>query len=139
MTQLETVTIKWKEYTPVAERLRFFNENYPNWSIRTERTRDGKMEIFKATIIPDTSNLERYFSWTSQAVRWDGHINKTSALENCETSAIWRALWCMGIGILWWFVASADEIKKSNESDKKQYEKFESEITPLLNDMIKEW
>ena len=39
-------------------------------------------------------------------------INKTSALENCETSAVGRALGMLGIGIDG-SIASADEVKNA--------------------------
>ena len=39
-------------------------------------------------------------------------MNKTAALENCETSAVGRALGFMGIGVIE-SIASADEVNKA--------------------------
>ena len=50
------------------------------------------MEIVKAFVVPDVDKPQRMFTGYSQAKRGDGFINKTSALENAETSAVGRAL-----------------------------------------------
>lgn len=110
--KLQTINIKWKEYVLVKDRILYFNETYPFGSITTERWQEWEMEIIKATVIPDCSVPERKFTWYSQAKWGDGYINKTSALENCETSAVWRALAFMWIWIVD-SIASADEINKT--------------------------
>jgi hypothetical protein len=46
------------------------------------------MEVVKAIVIPDMENPDRCFTGYSQAKWGDGYINKTSALENAETSAV---------------------------------------------------
>ncbi len=109
---MKTVNIKGKEYIMVHERLKFFNEKYTNGSITTERILENEREIIKAIIIPDVDKPIRIFTAYSQATWGDWYINKTSALENAETSAIGRALWFMGIGLDKW-VASADEVAKA--------------------------
>ena len=136
--QLPTIDIKGKQYVLVKDRLLYFNEQFPNGSIRTERITDADREVIKATVIPDVSNMERYFTGYSQAVWWDWYINKTSALENCESSAVWRALAMMWIGILEWdSIASADEVKKA-EATEKILEKAENE-KPWFNEKEFEW
>ena len=111
---LPTIDIKWKKYVLVKDRIAYFNDNYPNGSIVTQRIMvdEPNVEVFKATVTPDCDKPNRYFTAYSQAKRWEGFINKTSALENAETSAIWRALAFMGIGITDW-IASAEEITKA--------------------------
>lgn len=111
---MKTVDIKGKAYVLVSERLLHFNENYKNGSIRTELVSavDAEMVVIKATVYPDCSDMNRYFTGYSQATWGDGMVNKTAALENCETSAVGRALGMMGIGVLD-SVASADEVKKA--------------------------
>lgn len=131
MTELKykAIDIKWKKYVLVSDRVRYFNENYPNWCIQTERFLEWDMEIFKATVIPDIEKPERYFTWYSQAKRVKEldpkkkmDVNLTSALENAETSAVWRALAFMWIGVID-SIASADEIKKAENEEKRQKEK----------------
>lgn len=118
----KAIDIKWKKYVLVSDRVIYFNDNYPNWSITTERISEREMEIVKATVIPDVANPERKFTGYSQAKRWDWFINKTAALENCETSACWRALAFMWIGIVD-SIASADEINKAENTAKMETKK----------------
>jgi hypothetical protein len=66
-----------------------------------------------AKVTPDTSKPERYFTGHSQADEKQGMVYKTAALENCETSAVGRALAMMGIGVID-SIASVDEMKKAN-------------------------
>lgn len=114
--ELEGENGKKSKYILVADRVAYFNEQHTKGSIRTERLKDESgIEIIKATIVPDISVPERYFTGHSQADKSNGEINKYSALENAETSAIGRALGFMGIGIVNG-LASLDEIVKNGKS-----------------------
>ena len=117
----KAIDIKWKKYVLVSDRVLYFNETYPNGSIVTQRimTEDSWVEVFKATVMPDCSKPERYFTGYSQAKRWDWFINKTSALENAETSAVGRALAMMWIWVID-SIASLDEINKAENTAKSQ-------------------
>ena len=119
MTELKdkAIDIKGKKYVLVSDRVLYFNEHYPNWSIQTTRESVWDMEIVKAFVVPDIEKPSRMFTWYSQAKRWDGFINKTSALENAETSAVGRALAMMGIWVID-SIASADEINKADIDSK---------------------
>jgi hypothetical protein len=112
--QLPTIDIKWKKYVLVKDRIWFFNDHFPNGSIVSQRieTHEEWVEIFKAIVTPECDKPNRYFTWYAQARWWDGFINKTSALENAETSAIGRALAFMWIGISDW-IASVEEVSKA--------------------------
>ena len=113
MTDLKSkaVKIQGKDYVLVSDRVLYFNEIYTTGSIETELVSDWNSDlvVVKATVSPDG---KRKFTGYSQAVVGNGFINKTSALENCETSAVGRALGMMGIGVID-SIASADELKKS--------------------------
>jgi len=115
----KAIDIKWKKYVLVSDRVLYFNETYPNGSITTQRimTEDSWVEVFRATVTPDCSKPERYFTGYSQAKRWDWFINKTSALENAETSAVGRALAMMWIWVID-SIASLDEINKAENTAK---------------------
>lgn len=106
------VDIKGKKYVLVSDRVVYFNETYQDGSIETELISDWNNElvVVKATVSPDG---KRKFTGYSQATVGDGYINKTSALENAETSAVGRALGFMGIGVIE-SIASADELKKAS-------------------------
>ena len=109
---MKKIQIHGKDYVMVKDRIIFFNENLPNGSITTELKATENSFIFKAKITPDVENPSRYFTGHAEEVIGSSQINKTSALENCETSAIGRALGCMGIGVEESF-ASADEVKNA--------------------------
>jgi hypothetical protein len=110
----KAINIKGKKYVLVSDRIIFFNENYPNGKIETILLSEPKdeMVLMKAIVTPDVEKPARYFTGFSQAKWGDGYINQTSAIENCETSAIGRALAMMGIGVID-SIASVDEIEKS--------------------------
>lgn len=105
--KLRTVNIKGKEYVEVNERIKAFRQIYPNGSIVTEllSNNDGVC-VMKAMAI-----IDGQIRATGHAYEKEGssYINKTSYLENCETSAIGRCLGCMNIG-LDTSVASAEEV-----------------------------
>jgi hypothetical protein len=112
----KAISIKGKSYVQVKDRIIFFNENYPNGSIQTKMWSRGDIIRVKAYVIPDVSNEHRVFNGFSESVRGGEGVDKTSAIENCETSAVGRALAMMGIGVLD-SVASADELRKAGVSD----------------------
>lgn len=103
-----------RKYVLVSDRVVYFNENYPNGSIQTQLLSEIKddMVVIKAVVIPDVANPNRFFTGYSQAVWGDGYINQSAALENCETSAVGRALAFLGIGVID-SIASIDEINKA--------------------------
>ena len=81
-----------KDYVDVAERIRAFYERYPDGSIQTEMVRlEGDMVVFKATVYRDRDDANPTTGWAYER-EGVGYVNKTSFIENCETSAIGRAL-----------------------------------------------
>src|SRR3990167_8037865 len=136
----KAIDIKGKQYVLVSDRILYFNETYPNGSIMTDLVSkpEDDMVVMKATIKPDKDDI-RVFTGYSQATWGEGYINKTSALENCETSAVGRALAMMGIGVID-SVASVDEINKTTTTkvSRKDYQTKnradqEAGVDPLLD------
>jgi hypothetical protein len=118
----KAVKIQGKDYVLVSDRVLYFNDVYKNGFIQTELLTDlqSGLVVVKATVTPDVSTPERKFTGYSQEKIGDGFINKTSALENAETSAVGRALAMMGIGVIE-SIASVDEINKAkNQSEPKK-------------------
>ena len=115
----KAIKFKGKDYVLVSDRVNYFNEIYPNGSIQTVLVSDptSRQVIFKAIITPDIKD-NRIFTGYSQASFDDStsFVNKTSALENAETSAVGRALALMGIGVID-SIASMDEINKSEREN----------------------
>ena len=100
------VKIHGKDYKTVAERVtEFHNEHKDNKSILTEiiQFKDG-IVVVKAVV----KIGESIFCGHAYEELGSSKINETSALENCETSAIGRAL--ASAGYLGSEFASADEL-----------------------------
>lgn len=116
-TKLKTVNIKGKDYVQVNERIEYFrtDKKYEGWAMLTniiELTDDKcvmKAEIRNAEGITIAEGV-------AYEMRSEGYINKTSYIENCETSAWGRALANLGIGINT-SVASADEVHQAIDAE----------------------
>tara|TARA_Y100001937_G_scaffold59353_1_gene81520 strand:+ start:2199 stop:2687 length:489 start_codon:yes stop_codon:yes gene_type:complete len=108
MTKLKTVNIKGKEYVEVNERLKHFRANFKGWCLTSDIVdlTEDRCTI-KATIFDDNGNIRA--TGHAQEKEGSSFINKTSFIENCETSAWGRALANLGIG-LDTSVASYDEV-----------------------------
>lgn len=134
MTKLKTINIKGKEYVEVNERIRAFRELYPKGSIMTEMVsnQDG-MCVFKTNIIVDNQILA-----TGHAYEREGStfINKTSYVENCETSSIGRALGVLGIGIDT-SVASAEEVGNAIAQQEQPEEISDDDLKALKTQLEK--
>lgn len=111
-----TVKIQGKEYMEVNERLTIFREKHPTGQVLTEilEMKDGVVTM-KASVLIDGVVIS-----TGHAQEKEGStfINKTSYIENCETSAVGRALGIFGIGLLN-SVASADEVQNAVANQNK--------------------
>lgn len=95
---IKTTNIKGKEYAEVNQRVKAFRSLYPEGQILTEKTKDIDGEIeFEAKIGDGYGKV--LTTGHAHEVVGSTNINRTSALENCETSAVGRALGFLGIGI----------------------------------------
>lgn len=104
---LKRINIKGKEYVDVASRVQGLWKIYPDGSIRTELISfTGDECIFKAEVWNKDVLLATAHA---HEVKGSSNINKTSFVENCETSAVGRALGNAGIGSTD-SIASADEV-----------------------------
>lgn len=116
------VNIHGKDYQTVAYRIKQFREKYPveeGWGIMTNIIEANETVVrIQATIGQEKEDgeLRLFASGHAEEYRADGKINKTSALENAETSAIGRALACFGLGGTEF--ASADEVARAISGQK---------------------
>ena len=119
---IKTTDIKGKEYAEVNQRIKAFRMVYPNGTIETEMiSNENGVCIFKAkvgyttTIFEDDKIRTEYTllgTGTAYEKEDSSFINKTSYIENCETSAVGRALGMAGFGIDV-SVASAEEVQNA--------------------------
>lgn len=104
------VDIRGKSYQTVAYRVSAFRQAHPEHSLTTEViVRDTECVVVCATIADPTGRV--IANGHSEEYRKSSQINRTSALENAETSAIGRALAAFGLGGTEF--ASANEVQNA--------------------------
>lgn len=125
-----------KDYYPVVERVKHFRESgslYDGWKILTEVINFDSSGVLMVARIVDNNNQTISTGHAYERSEW-GNINTHSMVENCETSAVGRALAFLNIGITD-DIASADEIAKVERSE-VNYDATQSQysiIEELLN------
>lgn len=127
--ELTTIEIHGKPYAPTHERVKAFRELCPGGSIITEIVKiENGVVIIKATVLDEDNTMLS----TGHAYEKEGSssINRTSYIENCETSAVGRALGFLGIGIDT-EICSADEYSNAFVQ-KKEITKLEKETLRAL-------
>ena len=101
------VPIHGKQYKTVAYRVNEFRTQYPDYTVSTELVEaNDTLVVMKASISNEQGRL--LATGFAEEVRAASKINRTSALENAETSAIGRALAALGLAGTEY--ASADEV-----------------------------
>ena len=125
--EIKTIDFKGNDYAEVSQRIKAFRSVCPHGSIITEMlSNENGVCIFRATITNEEGIM--LGTGTASEVKGEGWINQTSYIENCETSAVGRALGMCGFGIDT-AVASADEVKKAAEQQEEK-KKAKKEKTP---------
>lgn len=110
---MKTVNIKGKNYVEVNERLKYFREHFKGYCLLTDIVElSEERVVIKAKIISEEG--VEVANGLAYELAGSSFINKTSYIENCETSAWGRALANFGIG-LDNSVASADEVSQAIE------------------------
>lgn len=105
---LRTTDIKGKDYVEVNERIKAFRMLIPDGTIETHIIEDLDGICTIKAIIRDSQG-KVLATGHAQEKENSTFINKTSYVENCETSAVGRALGMLGIGIDT-SIASAEEV-----------------------------
>lgn len=127
---IQTTDIKGKQYAEVPQRIKAFRSVYPEGCILTEMlSNEGGVCVFSATVYADSEKVLA----TGHAYEKEGStfINKTSYIENCETSAVGRALGMCGLGIDT-SIASFEEV--SNAQLQQKIDKAKSEAKQASNE-----
>ena len=127
---ITTTPIKGKEYAGVPQRIKAFRSLYPNGTIETEMlSNDDGVCIFRASVRDESGEL--LGTGTAFEERGSSFINKTSYIENCETSAVGRALSMCGLGIdvsIASFEEVANAMENQNEEKPKSAEPSKADI-----------
>ena len=116
---MESIKIQGKEYITVNERIKEFRKLHPNGQILNQvmDNADGQV-MFQCKIIVDGVLVATAHAYEKEG---SSFINKTSYIENCETSAVGRALGLFGIGIDT-SIASADEVSNAVKQQKEDFQ-----------------
>ena len=89
-TKLKTVNIKGKEYVEVNTRIAYLRKHYPKASLLSEMlSNDGGVCVFKTSLVIDDKVVATGHAYEKEGSTF---INKTSYIENCETSSWGRCL-----------------------------------------------
>ena len=138
---IKTTDIKGKDYAEVNQRIKAFRMIYPQGTIKTilVSNNDGicvfRAEAYEYEKCNENGNYESKLLGTGTAYEKENStfINKTSYIENCETSAVGRALGMCGFGIDT-SVASAEEVQNAmanQKKDEKATVSKDTKITPM--------
>lgn len=125
--------IKGKGYAEVNQRIKAFRMVYPNGTITTDIVKcENGIVLMKAQAV----NEEGVVIGTGYAYEKENStfINKTSYIENCETSAVGRALGMCGFGIDT-SVASAEEVQNeiNNQGEPQQANNARKPVNATAN------
>lgn len=97
MSKQGIVNIRGKEYKTVALRVQEFRDQFKDYALITDVIQlDQDQCVIKATVLNELNRV--IATGLAQEFRKASQINGTSYVENCETSAIGRALACLGLG-----------------------------------------
>lgn len=139
---IKTTDIKGKEYAEVNQRIKAFRMVYPTGIIFTEiLNNENGVCMFKAQV--GYYGEDGSVNWLGEGHAYEkensSFINKTSYIENCETSAVGRALGMAGFGIDT-SVASFEEVANAiqqQEDDKLISETYvEALKSSIENNML---
>lgn len=148
---IRTTEIKGKSYAEVNQRIKAFRLVHPSGCITTEIvSMENGAVTMKASVFDEQNHL--LGTGFAQEKENSSFINKTSYIENCETSAIGRALGMCGYGVDV-SVASAEEVQNAIHNQQmnekklgelsKTYTELRTQLTNLgcdfRSDETNEW
>ncbi len=137
-------------YAEVNQRIKAFRMLYPEGTIETEMlSNENGICVFKASVYAykqDIPTQRQLLLGTGHAYEKENstYINKTSYIENCETSAVGRALAMCGIGIDKSIASAEEVINAVNNQDPTKEDAENYVITfgkyngKLLSEVIKD-
>lgn len=130
-----TTEIKGKDYAEVNQRIKAYRMVYPNGTIETNIISLENGIVLMQAVIRDEEGKVIGTGY-AQEKESSSFINKTSYIENCETSAVGRALGMCGFGIDT-SVASYEEVVNAIENQKKNDKTEETPKNKKVEDFPK--
>lgn len=111
---IRTMDVRGKDYAEVNQRVKAFRMLFPQGYIKTDLiSNDGEVGKRTCVIRAEVGIGDMVLATgTAYENEGTGNINRTSYVENCETSAVGRALGFLGLGIDV-AIASAEEVKNA--------------------------
>jgi len=106
---------RFEDYVPVAERLERFYERYPEGRITTsivQHDLDTGFVLMRAEVYRGPDDAQPASTGHAFEVRSESYVNKTSYVENAETSSVGRALAMLGFEVKRG-IASREELQKT--------------------------
>jgi hypothetical protein len=106
---------RFEDYVPVAERLEKFYERFPDGRITTaivEHNLESGFVLMRAEVYRSSDDASPAATGHAFEVRGESYVNKTSYIENAETSSVGRALAMLGFEVKRG-IASREEIQKT--------------------------
>lgn len=142
---IKTTDIKGKEYAEVNQRIKAFRMIYPDGIIDTQMVSlENGVCIIKAQVGYYDEDDDFSVKWLGTGYAYEkedsSFINKTSYIENCETSAVGRALGMAGFGIDV-SVASAEEVAnaiKNQEPTQEEADEYKLTFGKYKDKTLKE-
>lgn len=139
-TKIQTIDIKGKKYATVDSRVEFFREKFPAWSLETDYPildLEKGVCVCRAVVKDENGKIVAdgfAHEWQSKP---GSMVNKTSYIENAQTSAVGRALGFIGIGINGMGIATAEEVQTAIEHQQNNdIPNTDQSINDLVGDEI---
>lgn len=123
---------RFEDYVPVAERIEQFYSAYPAGRILTsiiEHDREAGFVLIRAEVYRNSEDTMPSATGHAFEVRGESYVNKTSYLENCETSSVGRALALLGFEVRRG-IASREEMEKTARGAGSKTKAAPAQATP---------
>lgn len=129
---LASIDVKGKDYVLVAQRVKAFRMLFPEGFIKTDivSLESGVCVMQSRVGYYDNGNEIVLGTGTAYERQESSFINKTSFAENCETSAVGRALGFLALGIDGGGICSAEELANAIRNQKDNTVR----VLPVKND-----
>jgi len=116
-----------KDYAMVSERVTAFRKLFPEGFIRTEIVSINEQAVLmqaKAGYYREDLSECVLATGYAKEEKGKGMVNGTSHIENCETSAVGRALGMIGLGLNGGGICSAEELANAVIGQKQEEEEW---------------